>query len=101
MQLETTRNIIDLSATQVLARKAEMLAARKIWLPRLLYEALPWFYLAAGCAALFATLYISGWFWVLPHYLLFSCACLHLAFAVHRRRRHTAPERAGAKNNRS
>jgi hypothetical protein len=60
---------------------------KKIWLPKLLYDALPYFYLAAGFIALIATLYISEWFWVLPHYLLFSAACIHLGIAVHRRRR--------------
>lgn len=87
MHSKTAGNKIDLSATQELTRRAETLATRKIWLPKLVYDALPWFYLAAGCSALLATLYISDWFWVLPHYLLFSGACLHLAFAVHRRRR--------------
>ena len=71
---------MDLSATR-------SPLARKIWLPKLLYDALPWFYLVAGLAALFATLYVSTWLWVLPHYLLFSLACLHLSFAVLRKRR--------------
>jgi hypothetical protein len=60
---------------------------RKIWLPRLLYEVVPWFYLGAGILAFFATLYISDWFWILPHYLLFSAACLHLGLGVLMRRR--------------
>ena len=98
MYSETAEDEIDLSATQKLTRRAEKLATRKIWLPKLLYDALPWFYLAAGCVALFATLYISDWFWVLPHYLLFSGACLHLAFVVYRRRRRAARERAVAQS---
>jgi hypothetical protein len=77
---------MDLSATQRTARKAGNLANRKIWLPKLLYDCLPYFYLCSGIAAFLATLYISEWFWVLPHYLLFSAACLHLAFHVYRRR---------------
>ena len=59
---------------------------RKLWIPKLAYDALPYFYLTAGFSAFFATLYISEWFWVLPHYLLFSAACVHLAVVVHRRR---------------
>ncbi len=55
---------------------------RKILLPKILYDCLPYFYLTVAFAAIFATLYISEWFWVLPHYLLGSAACLHLAFAV-------------------
>ena len=76
---------MDMSATQDLTRDAGSLASRKIWLPKLLYDCLPYFYLAAGFAAFFATLYIGDWFWVLPHYLLFSAACLHLGLVVFRR----------------
>ncbi len=61
---------------------------RKIWLPKLYYDALPWFYLFAGVAALLATLYINAWFWILPHSLLFSAACIHFSvYVFHRRRR--------------
>lgn len=78
---------MDLSATKDLAHTAEQLATKKIWLPKLLYDSLPWFYLASGLGAFFATLYVSTWHWVLPHYLLFSLACLHLSLAVLRKRR--------------
>ncbi|HLU06570.1 MAG TPA: hypothetical protein VKZ91_08440 [Woeseiaceae bacterium] len=78
---------VDPGATQNLTRSLEKLATKKIWLPRLLYDSLPYFYLVAGMAAFFAALYISEWFWVVPQYILFSAACLHLAFAVFRRRR--------------
>ena len=77
----------DLSATQLLSRRAGKLVTQKIWLPKVLYDALPYFYLTAGFAAFFATLYISDWFWVLPHYLLFSAACLHFSFVLLDRRR--------------
>ena len=58
-----------------------------IWLPKLLYKALPWFYVGSGLAAFLATLYISHWFWILPHYVLFSVACGHLGIYVFRLRR--------------
>lgn len=86
---------LDLSATQEVARSAGTLLTQKIWLPKLAYDVLPYFYLTAGFAALFATLYISDWFWVLPHYLLFSAAICHLAFAViGKRRRHREADSA-------
>jgi len=75
-----------LSETQQVTRNTGKIANKKIWLPKLLYNALPYFYLASGFAAFFATLYINTWFWVLPHYLLFSAACIHLGFTVYRRR---------------
>jgi len=75
-----------LGDTQSVVRDAKELASRTIWLPNLLYDALPYFYLTAGFAAFFATLYISEWFWVLPHYLLFSAACIHLGIYIYQRR---------------
>ncbi len=77
---------LALSETQQVTQKTGKLAARKIWLPKLLYDALPYFYLTAGFAAFFATMYISEWFWILPHYLIFSAACVHLGVAIYRRR---------------
>lgn len=75
-----------LGDSQTVILDAKKLASRTIWLPKLLYDALPYFYLTAGFAAFFATLYISEWFWVLPHYLLFSAACIHLGIYIYRRR---------------
>lgn len=75
-----------LSETQQITLDTGNLMSRKIWLPKLLYNALPYFYLLAGIAALLATMYISNWFWVLPHYLLFAAACLHMGILVYRRR---------------
>ena len=87
MQSNASLEQVNLSATQELTRRTGAVLSRKIWLPRLVYDALPYFYLTAGFAALFATLYISDWFWVLPHYVLFSAAICHLALAVMSKRR--------------
>lgn len=76
-----------LTDTQELTRKTGNVISRKIWLPKFFYDALPIFYLTAGCMAFLATIYISEWFWVMPHYLLFSVACVHLGIIVYRRRR--------------
>ena len=81
-----------LSDTQEITRKTGNVATRKIWLPKLLYDSLPYFYLVSGFLAFFATLYISEWFWVLPHYLLFSAACIHLSVLIYRRRRRAASD---------
>jgi len=87
MQTDTAGRIGNLSETQEMTRNAGQLMARPIWLPRFLYAALPFFYIVAGAAALVATLYISDWFWILPHYLLFSTACLHMGILIFRKRR--------------
>ena len=78
---------VELTETQEMTRDTGRLFSKKIWLPKLVYDALPYFYLVAGFAAFIATLYISEWFWVLPHYILFSVACIHLGILVYRRRR--------------
>ncbi|MEL6869726.1 MAG: hypothetical protein AAFO81_07995 [Pseudomonadota bacterium] len=49
----------------------------KIWLPRALYEAIPYFYLLGGVAALFATLYINAGYWLAPEWILFTALCIH------------------------
>ena len=87
MLSDAARKPVTLSDIERTARVPGKIASRKIWLPKFLYDALPYFYLTSGFAAFFATLYISEWFWVLPHYLLFSAACSHLGIIVYRRRR--------------
>ena len=84
---------MDIGAKQEESRDVNGLLRKKIWLPKLVYDCLPYFYLTAGFSAFFATLYINEWFWVVPYYLLFSAACLHLAFAVGRWRRYCHRER--------
>ncbi|MBT8092647.1 MAG: hypothetical protein KJN77_06390 [Gammaproteobacteria bacterium] len=58
----------------------------RVWLPKLLYDAVPYFYLFCGTCAFLATLYIAEWFWLLPHYLLFSFGCVHMGIVIYRRR---------------
>lgn len=74
------------SNVQDTARPTPLFLARKVWLPKVFYDAVPYFYLGTGAVAFFTTLYISEWFWVLPHYLLFSLACFHFGVFVLRRR---------------
>ncbi len=94
MLTKTAPDQVKVYAASKALRKSGSLLTRKIWLPRLVYDCLPYFYLIAGFAAFFATLYISEWFWVLPHYLLFSGACVHLALAVYGRRRRSGDEKS-------
>jgi len=68
-------------------RRSGSIASRKVWLPKLIYDSLPFFYLASGLAAFFATLYVSDWFWVLPYLVLCSGLCIHFCVVVYCRRR--------------
>lgn len=86
MLTSTARESADPMDTQAIDRNTGSVVARKIWLPKALYDALPFFYLVSGIFAFLATLYVSAWFWILPHYLLFSAACVHLGFVILRRR---------------
>ena len=82
----TAEKPAGLTETQQLTRDTGGFLSRRIWLPKVAYDALPFFYLFAGASALLTTFYISGWAWLLPHYLLFAVACVHLGALVYRRR---------------
>lgn len=84
---EPADKAMDLGMTQIITKPTSGWLFQTVWLPRLVYDGLPYFYLTAGFAALFATLYVSDWFWVLPHYFLFILACLHMSFRIFRLRR--------------
>ena len=77
----------SVSEARGVPQRSTSLISRKIWLPKLIYLALPWFYIGSAITAFLATLYINQWFWILPHYVLFSVACGHLGIVVFRRRR--------------
>ena len=90
MLTEAEPQHMELAAIHRPARDADGLLTPKIRLPAFLRDCLPYLYLTAGFAAFFATLYITDWFWILPHYILFTGAALHLAFVLWRRRRMNA-----------
>ena len=84
----------SLEHTSVLPERIGQAATRKVWLPRLVYECLPYFYILAGVAALFATLYINAWYWVIPHWILFTALCLHFGVnTLYRRFRYRSTTR--------
>jgi hypothetical protein len=64
------------------AQQIHGLLLQKLWLPRLLYEALPYLYLAIGIAALASALYVPGSGWILPYAILFAVICLHASLAI-------------------
>jgi hypothetical protein len=88
MFLETANDSVKRVEVRREATPRTSFLFRKIWLPKSLYNALPAFYVGAGLTALVATVYVSEWFWIVPHYLLFSAACIHMGLLIYRRRRH-------------
>jgi hypothetical protein len=55
---------------------------RKLWLPRVLYEALPYLYILFGIGALGAALYSPDWTWIIPYVALIGLGCLHAGLAI-------------------
>ena len=95
MRGRTAGNDIEaLPSVRGITDAASSLASRKVWLPKAIYEAVPYFYFFSGIVAFLATVYVNSWFWVLPHYVLFSVACLHFGVAVFRRRERARREDA-------
>lgn len=83
-----------LTTTQILSRQAATIATRRVWLPRVIYEALPFVYITTGFSAFFGTLYVPEWYWIVPYYFLFACGCIHAGLYVWIRRyvaRHVPP----------
>ncbi|MEN7342524.1 MAG: hypothetical protein AAAFM81_06245 [Pseudomonadota bacterium] len=54
----------------------------KVWLPNVIYECVPYFYILAGFAAFFTTLYIEDWYWMVPHWVLLTALCLHVGGGI-------------------
>jgi hypothetical protein len=55
---------------------------RRLWLPKFVYESLPYLYILCGMAALASALYTPDWTWILPWAVLIGLICLHAGLAV-------------------
>ena len=55
---------------------------RKLWLPRVVYEALPYLYIGLGAVALASALFSPDWTWVVPYVVLLGLICLHAGLAI-------------------
>ncbi len=77
-------------------------AFRRIWLPKVLYEALPWIYCLLGAAALLSGLFLPHPGWLAPYLLLLALTCLHgAAWCVLLRRRYRLGRLQRARRGRS
>ena len=70
----------DFSETMVL------LAHKRVWLPKWLYESLPYIYMIGGGIALTTTIFVNNWTWMLPHLLLLGCFLIHVGASILRMR---------------
>lgn len=58
------------------------LLLRRLWLPRFIYEALPYVYIVCGLVALGSAMYTRDWTWILPWAILVGLICLHAGLAL-------------------
>lgn len=62
--------------------KLRSLLLRRLWLPRIVYEALPYLYIACGLVALASAMYTPDWTWILPWAILVGLISLHAGLAL-------------------
>jgi hypothetical protein len=65
-----------------LAQRFSATLLKKLWLPRGVYEAIPYLYLLAGVLALLSAIYSETWAWILPYLVLLGLVCLHAGIAI-------------------
>ncbi len=63
-------------------KKVRKFLFRKLWLPRAIYEALPYLYILAGLITLISGIYLPDGTWMLPYVVLLGLVCLHAGLAV-------------------
>jgi hypothetical protein len=64
-------------------------AFRRVWLPTVLYEAVPWVYCSLGAAALLSGLFLPHPGWLAAYLLLVAVTALHAGlWVLMLRRRH-------------
>ena len=63
-------------------RRIRNLLLQKLWLPRIIYEMLPYLYLLLGLTALTSAMYMQAWTWILPYAILLGLICLHVSLAL-------------------
>ena len=81
------------------------LLLRKLWLPRIIYQTLPFLYLLLGLAALASATHMQAWTWILPYAVLLGLVCLHVSLALitlrYRYRHRKGPSSPNARLDRS
>jgi hypothetical protein len=69
-------------ATADLHKQLRGFFLRKLWLPRIVYEILPYLYIAVGLLTLVAATKVPGWTWVLPYIALLGLLGIHAGLAI-------------------
>jgi len=62
--------------------RIQKILLRRLWLPKFLYESLPYLYILCGMAALISAVYTPDWTWIIPWAVLIGLICLHAGLAL-------------------
>jgi len=65
-----------------IASRIRKVLLRPLWLPRFIYEVLPYLYIVCGLAALGSAIHTPDWTWILPWAILVGLICLHAGLAL-------------------
>jgi len=57
--------------------RIKQIMLQRVWLPKSIYSAVPFFYIGLGSYATYAALFMKQWTWVIPYFLIMACGCLH------------------------
>ena len=82
MRIDTHINAHERETQDTTGKRIRRLLFRKLWLPRFLYEALPYIYISCGLVALIAAAFAPDWTWILPYVILIGLVCLHAGLAI-------------------
>ncbi|MFW2403143.1 MAG: hypothetical protein ACN4GT_00165 [Gammaproteobacteria bacterium] len=63
-------------------RRLRQLLFARLWLPRIVYEALPYLYIVLGVTALGSAMFTPDWTWIFPWAMLIGLICLHAGLAL-------------------
>jgi len=55
---------------------------KNLWLPRIIYESLPYVYVLMGLFALLSGMYLPDGTWIVPYVVLLGLFCLHAGLGV-------------------
>ncbi|MEM7282136.1 MAG: hypothetical protein AAF438_10965 [Pseudomonadota bacterium] len=47
-----------------------------MWLPKPIYESLPFFYILTGVLFIAGAAYLASWLWSAPYYMVFGYLCV-------------------------
>jgi hypothetical protein len=67
---------------QSFLERARGILLQKLWLPRGVYESLPFIYIILGLVALGSAFFMPGWVWILPYAVLMGLICLHAGLII-------------------